>query len=91
MFVRVVPLSQPSSRGLLYVKCLCGLSRYHSPVDRGLLYVKCLCELSRLSQPSGRGLLYVKCLCELSRYHSPVVEVCCMLRVFASCPAITAQ
>ena len=32
MFVRVVPLSQPSSRGLLYVKCLCELSRYHSPV-----------------------------------------------------------
>ena len=76
MFVRVVPLSQPSSScpvipGLLYVKCLCGLSRYHSPVDRGLLYVKCLCELSR--------------------YHSPVVEVCYMLNVCVSCPVITAQ
>ena len=43
MFVRVVPLSQPSSKGLLYVKCLCELSRYPSPV----LGVKCLCELSR--------------------------------------------
>ena len=31
--VRVVPLSQPSSKGLLYVKCLCELSRYHSPVE----------------------------------------------------------
>ena len=26
------PLSQPSGRGVLYVKCLCELSRYHSPV-----------------------------------------------------------
>ena len=32
MFVCVVPLSQPSSRDLLYVKCLCVLSRYLSPV-----------------------------------------------------------
>ena len=32
MFVCVVPLSQPSGRDLLYVKCLCVLSRYLSPV-----------------------------------------------------------
>ena len=64
------PVSQPSSRGLLYVKCLCELSRYHSPVVEvcymlnvsvscpvitALLYVKYLCEVL-LSQPSGRGL-----------------------------------
>ena len=30
--VCVVSLSQPSSRDLLYVKCLCVLSRYLSPV-----------------------------------------------------------
>ena len=32
MFVCVVSLSQFSSRDLLYVKCLCVLSRYPSPV-----------------------------------------------------------
>ena len=32
MFVCIVPLSQPSSRDLLYVKCLCVLSRYLSLV-----------------------------------------------------------
>ena len=47
MFVCVVSLSQPSSRYLLYVKCLCVLSRYLSPVVEILLYVKCLCVLSR--------------------------------------------
>ena len=30
--VCAVPLFQPSSRDLLYVKCLCVLSRYLSPV-----------------------------------------------------------
>ena len=77
---------------LLYVKCLCELS--HS------CYMLNVCVCCPVTQPSSRGLLYVKCLCGLSRYHnpvrgpryhSPVVEVCCMLCVFASCPAITAK
>ena len=51
MFVCVVLLSQPSSRELLYVKCLCVLSRYLSPVVENLLYVKCLCVLSRYLSP----------------------------------------
>ena len=45
MFVCVVSLSQCGSRDLLYVKCLCVLSR--CPSYRDLLYVKCLCVLSR--------------------------------------------
>ena len=43
--------SQPSSRDLLYVKCLCVLSRYLSPVVEIWLYVKCLCVLSRYLSP----------------------------------------
>ena len=52
--VCVVSLSQPSSRDLLYVKCLCvcvvSLSQLSS---RDLLYVKCLCVcvLSRYLNP----------------------------------------
>ena len=45
------PVITASVRGLLYVKCLCKLSRYHSPVVGGVLYVKCLCELSRYPSP----------------------------------------
>ena len=55
MFVCVVSLSQCSSRDLLYVKCLCVLSRYpvqsRYPGSRDLLYVKCLCVLSRCPSP----------------------------------------
>ena len=54
MFVCVVSLSQSSSRDLLYVKCLCVLSRYLSPVveiSLMALYVKCLCVLSRYLSP----------------------------------------
>ena len=51
MFVGVVSLSQPSSRGVLYVKCLCVLSRYLSPVVEDVLYVKCLWALSRYLSP----------------------------------------
>ena len=47
MFVCVVSLSQPSGRDLLYVKCLCVLSRYLIQIVEILLYVKCLCVLSR--------------------------------------------
>ena len=82
MFVCVVSLSQPSSRDLLYPKCLCVLSGY----------VKCLCVcVVSLSQPSSRDMLYVKCLCVLSRYLSLVVEICYMLNVFVCSLVITAQ
>ena len=80
MFVCVVPLSQPSSRDLLYVKCLCVLSCYLSPVVE-ICYMLNVCGVVPLSQPSSRDLLYVKCLCVLSRYLSPVVEICYMLNV----------
>ena len=88
MFVCVVSLSQPSSRDLLYVKCLCVLSRYLSPVVE-ICYMLNVCVLSR--QPSSRDLLYVKCLCVLSRYLSPVVEICYMLNVCVCCLVISAQ
>ena len=107
MFVCVVSLSQPSSsvvslsqsrnRDLLYVKCLCVLSRYHSPAEE-ICYMSNVCVLCylspvvvSLSQPSSRDLLYVKCLCVLSRYLSPVVEICYMLNVCVCCLVISAQ
>ena len=56
-------LSQPSSRDLLYVKYLCVLSRYLSPVVEICYMLNiCVCVVS-LSQPSSRDLLYVKYLC----------------------------
>ena len=84
MFVCVVSLSQPSSRDLLYVKCLCVLSRYLNPV------VDVLCVLSRYLNPVV-DLLYVKCLCVLSRYLNPVVEICYMLNVCVCCLVISTQ
>ena len=90
MFVCVVSLSQPSSRDLLYIKCLCALSRYHSPVVEICYMLMFVCVVS-LSQPSSRDLLYVKCLCVLSRYLSPVVEICYMLNVCVCCLVISAQ
>ena len=51
-----VPLSQHSSRDLLYVKSLCVLSRLSQPRSRDLSYVKCLCFVP-LSHPSSRDLL----------------------------------
>ena len=77
MFVSVVSLSHPSSREwyLLYVKCLCLLSRYLIPVvENGMLYVSVCCLLNVKS---------VICVCVLSRYLSPVVEngICYMLNV----------
>ena len=50
MFVRVVPLSHPRSKDLLYVKCLCVVS-LSQPNRRDLLDVKCLCALSRYPSP----------------------------------------
>ena len=47
MFVCVVPLSQPSSRDLLYVKVFVCVVPLSQPSSRDLLYVKCLCVLSR--------------------------------------------
>ena len=49
--VYVVLLSQPSSRDLVYVKCLCVLSCYFSPSSGDLVYVKCLCVLSCYLSP----------------------------------------
>ena len=76
------PVITASGRVLLYVKCLCELSRYHSPVVEVCYMINAYVRVVSL---------YVKCLCELSRYHSPVEEVCYMLNVCASCPVITAQ
>ena len=45
--VCVVSLSQPTSRDLLYVKCLCMLSRYHSPVAEICYMLNvCMCVVS---------------------------------------------
>ena len=50
MVVCVVSLSQPSSRGLLSVKCLCVLSRYLSLVVE-VCYLLNVCVLSRYLSP----------------------------------------
>ena len=50
MFVCVVSLSQPSSRDVVYVKCLCVLPRYLSPVVE-MCYMLNLCVLSRYLSP----------------------------------------
>ena len=50
MFVCVVLLSHPKSRELLYVKCLCVLSRYLSPVVE-ICYMLNVCVLSRYLSP----------------------------------------
>ena len=72
MFVCVVvSLSQPSSRDLLYVKCLCVLSHYLSPVVEicYMLNVVCVCCLVYLSPVVE--IRDVKCLCVLSRLSQP--------------------
>ena len=84
MFVCVVSLSQCGSRDLLYVKCLCVLSRYPSAVVE-------ICYMLKLSQCSSRDLLYVKCLCVLSRCPSPVVEIYYILNVCVCCLVIPVQ
>ena len=67
MFVCVVPLSQPSSREwyMLYVKCLCVLSRYLSPVvENGICYMLNVCVLSRyLSPVVENGICYMLNVC----------------------------
>ena len=66
MFVCVVSLSQ-----MLYVKCLCVLSRY---LRCYMSNVVCVVSLSQM--------LYVKCLCVLSRYlrcYMLNVCVCCLV------------
>ena len=51
---------------ILYVKCLCVLSRYLSPVEEICYHVKCLCVLSRYLSPvveiSYMLNVYVCCL-----------------------------
>ena len=91
MIVSVVSLSQPSSREwyLLYVKCLCLLSRYLSPVvENGICYMLnvCVCCLVMF-------VCYMLNVCVLSRYLSPVVEngICYMLNVCVCCLVISAQ
>ena len=102
MFVCVVSLPQPSSRDVLYVKCLCALSRYLSRAVEmcymlnlspsvEMCYMINVCCVVSLSQPSSRDVVYVKCLCVLPRYLSPVVEMCYMLHICVCCLVISAQ
>ena len=93
MFVCVVSLSQPSSRDLLYVKCLCVLSRYLSPPVVEICYMLnvCVCVCCLVISAYSRDLLYVKCLCVLSRYHSPAEEICYISNVCVCCLVFSAQ
>ena len=91
MCVRVVPLSQASSRDLLYVKCVCVLSRYLRPVVEicYMLNVCACCACCPVISGQCRDLLYVKCVCVLSRYLRPVsrdllyVKCVCVLSVIS--------
>ena len=65
--VCVYPLSQPSSRDVLYVKCLC-VPVVSAQQSRCVIDVRVMCYMLNvcvypLSQPSSRDVLYVKCLC----------------------------
>ena len=94
MFVCVVSLSQPSSRDLLYVKCLCVLSRYLSPVVE-ICYMLNVCVCCLVITVPVVEISYMLnvcvCVCVLSRYLSPVVEICYMLNVCVCCLVISAQ
>ena len=80
MFVCVVPLSQPSSRDLLYVKCLCVLSRYLSPVVEICYMLNvCVCVVT-LSQPSSRDLVYPLLGCFVPEKKSIKKNKCCCFR-----------
>ena len=74
MFVSVVSLSHPNSREwyLLYVKCLCVLSRYLTPVvENGICIMLnvCVCVVSRyLSPVVENGICYMLNVC-----------VCCLV------------
>ena len=74
MFVCVVSLSQPSSRDLSYVKCLCVLSRYLSPVVE-ICYMlnMCVCVLSRYLSPVVE-ICYMLNVCDFS-FLRVVVEI----------------
>ena len=75
MSVCVVPLSQSSSRDLLYVKCLCVLSRYLSPVvEIWFMLTVCVCPVVEICY------MLTVCVC-------PVVEICYMLTVCV-CPVV---
>ena len=81
MFVCVVSLSQPSTRDLLYVKCLCVWSRYLSPVVEICYMLNvCVCCLV-ITAKQKRSVISQMCVCVLSRYLSPVVEISYILNV----------
>ena len=59
-------VNSANSRDLLYVKCLCVLSRYLSlVVEICYMLNVCVCVFS-LSQPSSIDLSHVKCVCVVS-------------------------
>ena len=89
--VRVVSLSQPSSRDLLYVKCLCVLSRYLSPVVEICYMLNVCVRVVSLSQPSSRDLLYVKCLCVVSLSQPSSRDLLYVKCLCACCVVISAQ
>ena len=59
-------ISLPSSRNLLYVKCLCVLSRYLSPVVEICVYVKCVCCVVLLSRCPVVEICYMLNVCVCS-------------------------
>ena len=64
----VVSLSQSSSRDVLYVKCLCVLSRYLSPVvEMCYMLNVCVCVLSRYLSPVVEIMIILCLVPEMKR------------------------
>ena len=91
MCVRVVPLSQASSRDLLYVKCVCVLSRYLRPVVE-ICYILNVCACCPVISGQLVEICYMLNVCACCPVISgQLVEICYMLNVRACCPVISGQ
>ena len=86
MCVRVVPLSQASSRDLLYLKCVCVLSRYLRPVVE-ICYMLNVCACCFVISGSSRDRLYVKCVCVLS----PLSQASSRDRLYVKCVCVLSR
>ena len=91
MCVRVVQLSQASSRDRLYVKCVYVLSRYLRPVVE-ICYMLNVCACCPVISGQLVEICYMLNVCACCPVISDqLVEICYMLNVCACCPVISGQ
>ena len=92
MFVCVVSLSQFSSRDLLYVKCLCVLSRYPSPVVATCSMLNVFVVLSRYLRPVVEICYMLNvCVCVVSLSQASSRDLLYVKCLCVCCLAIPAQ